>query len=234
MTAGALFLATGKHDLRGWPRGAGIQNRLIGLKMHVTLAPAAARALAGIVELLFFKGGYAGLQLVGGRMANLCLLIGREEYERLGRSWPHLLAMLCRASAAWRQRLAGAQPCWQRPLAVYGLPYGYVAEPEPGPVFRLGDQLAVVPSFAGDGMAMALASGRQAAETFIRNGADALAYHRQMAKNFGQRVRGSAWASRLLEAPALQAIAVEAAAQAPGLLAWAARATRIGGTDRAA
>ena len=234
ITAGALFLATGKHDLRGWPRGTGIQNRLIGLKMHLALAPAAAAMLAGAVELLFFDGGYAGLQLVGDAKANLCLLVAKEKYESLGRSWQRLLAMLDAESPLWGERLAGARPCWKQPLSIYGLPYGYVAEPEAGPVFRLGDQLAVVPSFAGDGMAMALTSGRQAAKTFIADGADALGYHQRMARRFGRRVRGSAWASRLLEQPALQAIAVEAAAQAPALLAWAAEATRIGDREQSA
>lgn len=234
VAAGALFLATGKHDLRGWRRGTGIQNGLIGLKMHLAVTPEAALALAGTVELLLFDGGYAGLQLVDDARANLCLLITKEKYEGLGRSWPQLLAMLDAESPLWRERLTGARPCWKQPIAIYGLPYGYVAEPEAGPVFRLGDQLAVVPSFAGDGMAMALASAREAAEAFIAGGADALAYHQRMAKAFRRRVRGSAWASRLLERPVLQAAAVEAAQQAPGLLAWAAAATRVGGRNRSA
>ena len=234
LSASALFLATGKHDLRGWRRGAGIQNQLIGLKMHLALTPAASRRLSAAVELLFFDGGYAGLQLLDEHRANLCLLVAKRKYETLGRSWPALLDRLSSDSPPWRERLAGARLLWKQPLSIYGLPYVFVTEPEAGPLFRLGDQLAVVPSFAGDGIAMALSSARQAAKDFVIRGPDALAYHRRMAKNFGYRVRGSAWASRLLEQPVLQALAVEAAAQAPGLLRWAAAATRVGGRNQSA
>lgn len=226
--AAALFLATGKHDLRGLGREAGIQNQMIGLKMHLDLTAVAAGSLTGAVELLLFDGGYAGLQLVGPRRGNLCLLVSKDRYETLGRSWPGLADGLIADAPLWRERLHAARPCWKQPLSIYGLPYGYVARAEGGPVFRLGDQLAVIPSFAGDGMAMALTSARRAAKAFLARGADAAGYHRRMARSFGPRVRASAWASRLLERPLLQALTVGAAAEAPALLAWAAEATRVG------
>lgn len=227
IAAAAAFLATGKHDLRGLPRGRGIQKGSIGLKMHLDLPPAATRMLEGAVELLFFEGGYAGLQLVECRRANLCLLIGKTQFEKAGRCWPALVDGIIQASPHWRVRLSGARPCWERPLAIYNLPYGYVADQRAGPVFRVGDQLAVVPPFAGDGMAVALSSGREAADSFLPAGPDAAAYHARMADRFGSRLRASAWGSRLLEWPLLQSAAVGIAAHAPGLLAWAAGATRI-------
>ncbi|WP_207462575.1 FAD-dependent monooxygenase [Azospirillum sp. SYSU D00513] len=228
LEAEALFLATGKHDLRGHPRGPGIQEGLIGLKMHLDLAPDAARGLDGVVELLLFDGGYAGLQPVGTKRANLCLLVSRDRYRDLGADWTALLAHMAGASPPWQGRLAEARPLWRRPLAIYKVPYGHVAGPEDGPVFRLGDQMAVIPSFAGDGIAMALRSARLAADAYLADGPQAGRYHRRAARQFGPGVRTAAWASRALERPSLQALAMAAAARAPGLLSWAASRTRLG------
>src|SRR3546814_8916260 len=50
LTADALFLATGKHELRGHARPRGTRDRFIGLKMHLDLPLAAARGLAGTVR----------------------------------------------------------------------------------------------------------------------------------------------------------------------------------------
>ena len=62
---GTLFLATGKHDLRGARRTLGqTPDDLVGFKMHFALRPRAHRALAGHVEVLLFRGGYAGMQLI--------------------------------------------------------------------------------------------------------------------------------------------------------------------------
>lgn len=49
-----LFLATGKHDLRGWPRPRGIQSSLVGFKLHWRLAPAQTAALRDVMELYLF------------------------------------------------------------------------------------------------------------------------------------------------------------------------------------
>src|SRR5664279_4429842 len=73
--ARAAFLATGKHDLRGWKRPPGVQGDLVAFKLHWRLSPAQTAELAGHVELVLFRGGYAGLQPVEGGRANLCLLV---------------------------------------------------------------------------------------------------------------------------------------------------------------
>src|SRR3546814_13550995 len=93
----------------------------------------------------------------------------------------------------WR---AGARPRWERPLAICGLPYGHVGRPEGGPIFRLGDQMAVMPSFAGDGIDMALRSARLAADSFLANGPDARGCPGRAGRTFGPGVRAAAWASR--------------------------------------
>lgn len=174
LAAGAAVLATGKHDLRGYRRPPAGGGDPIGFKQHWRLAPAALRQLAGTVELHLFEGGYAGLQAMPGGRANLCMVAERAVFARLGRDWRALLAHVWAGSPLLAERLRGAEPCRPRPLAVYAIPYGFVHRaapgpepgPEPGP-HRAGDQLAVIPSFCGDGVAIALDSGRRAAERVL-------------------------------------------------------------------
>lgn len=178
-----LVLATGKHDLRGLARPPGRHDGLVAFKMHFALAAAQRSALDGHVELAPFVGGYAGLQPIEGGVANLCLLVAKERLASLGGSWSALLSAVRAESAHLDARLAGALAAFRKPLALSHIPYGYVHRPVGGErVFRLGDQVAVIPSFAGDGMAIALHGARLAADTWLANG-DASAYHARIARD---------------------------------------------------
>ena len=160
-----VFLATGKHDLRGWNRPAGRHGDLVGFKMHWRLSAAQTAALRGFMELFLFEGGYGGLSLVEGDAANLCLVVRRARLRVLG-GWRELLENLRRENALIAERLAGAGPAWGRPLGVSSIPYGYLCQDAEG-VWPVGDQVAVIPSFTGDGMAIALHSGAMAAEMYL-------------------------------------------------------------------
>jgi flavin-dependent dehydrogenase len=225
LDAPTLLLATGKHDLRGAPRAMRAQpDALIGFKMHFRLRPEQEAALAGHVEVVLFRGGYAGLQCVEEGLANLCLLVDRSEYDE---SWPALLASLERQEPHLARRLDGASPCWARPISIFRVPYGFVHQgPEQAGVYRLGDQAAVIPSFCGDGMAIALHSARLAADAVLA-GQDAVAYHRAMRRDAGPPVR-LAFGLYRLSRPAVVRSALVAAARAwPGLLRSVARRTRV-------
>ena len=163
--ARSVFLATGKHDLRGWNRPAGRHSDLVGFKMHWRLRPEETNALRGFMDLFLFADGYGGLSLVENDTANLCVVIRRSRLQRLG-GWRGVLAALHEENPLLAQRLSGAQPLWEQPLAVSSIPYGYIADSKDG-IWRLGDQAAVIPSFTGDGMAIALHSGAQAAEMCV-------------------------------------------------------------------
>ncbi|HZZ36348.1 MAG TPA: hypothetical protein VFE03_11515, partial [Caulobacteraceae bacterium] len=122
--APTVLLASGKHDIRGVRREtAGTLGGLIGFKAHFRLAAAQARALAGYVELVLFDGGYAGLQMVEGGLANLCLLVSAERFEAVGRTWPALLAALT-AEPHMARRLADADCVFDRPVSIFDVPYG--------------------------------------------------------------------------------------------------------------
>jgi flavin-dependent dehydrogenase len=225
VNAGAAFLATGKHDLRGQSRPSGLQSDLIGFKMHLRLSPAQAALLAGYVELTLFHGGYAGLEAIEGGLANLCLLVKRTRYAALGQQWEALLDAIRVESPSLARRLDGARPCWERPLAISAIPYGYVRG-KGDALWRLGDQAAVIPSFAGDGMSIALHSARLAAAFFLR-GSPAAAYQRQMTRDVAIPVRCATILSIASVHPMGKALIGWGASRLPGIMSVVAGATRV-------
>jgi flavin-dependent dehydrogenase len=204
LAADAVVLATGKHDLRGAgrPRGS-----MIGLKMHFEAVPP---GLERTVELRLLEGGYAGLEPIEGGRLNLCVALERRRFA----GWPALLVTL---------GMAQARPLWTRPLAVAAIPYGYLHRGG-DPPYRVGDQLAVIPSFAGDGIAIALHSAQRVAAAILA-GIGPGAIHAAIAAELAPQFRRASVLDALLRRPLL---AVGAARLLPGLLRRAASATRLG------
>lgn len=225
VSASSAFLATGKHDVRGHKRPPGSQNDLVAFKLHFRLRPEATRALAEHVELVTFDGGYAGLQLVEGGRANLCLLVRRRRLRALAQRWDRLLAALRRESAHLDARLAGAEPCWARPLALSAIPYGHVQTHTDG-LWRLGDQAAVIPSFSGDGMSIALHSAALAASMSLA-GDTPEAFQRQLAGDVAAQVRLATAVSQTLVRRPAQAVLGVTARVWPGLISQVATRTRV-------
>ncbi|HZB88840.1 MAG TPA: FAD-dependent monooxygenase [Terracidiphilus sp.] len=193
------FLATGKHDLRGWTRPLrGTQSSLVAFKMHFALSPEQQANLAGHIELFLYAGGYAGLQLVEDG-ANLCTAVTREKLQSLGGHWDHLLDHMCTQSPHLAQRLSGARPMLERPLAISPIPYGYCAREslnEPSP-WRLGDQAAVIPSFSGDGMSIAIYTAHRAAQLYLEGSSPAV-YHRELRRHFRRHLYFATLLSRMI------------------------------------
>jgi flavin-dependent dehydrogenase len=231
MTADTVFLATGKHDLRDLPR-PGADQGAVGMKMYFALRPAAARILAGTIELTLVPGGYAGIQPVEAGQAVLCVAIQRRAFQSAGGNWAGLLALITAAAPHFTDILAGATTLLPRPLAVAGIPYGLLHAPAganlalSNDLFRLGDQAAVIPSLTGDGIAIALHSGARAAEVWL-DGGDALAYHHRLVQELGSQMRLARLLHRACMASPMQPAVIRGAALFPGLLQRAARGTRI-------
>ena len=235
--ASAVFLATGKHELRGHRRvapGAGAPG-LVGFKTYWRLAPAQAVALAGHVEVLLFHdagragggGTYGGLQPVEGGCANLCLLVSRARLVAAGGRWDAVLAGLCEECGHLRARLDGAVPLLERPLSIAGVPYGFVHRGADDGVFRLGDQAAVIPSFSGDGIAIALHSAGLAARVVLGGGGPA-EYARRMRADVARPMRVARALSGLGQTRAGQAALMAACGVWPGVIRAAALGTRVG------
>jgi flavin-dependent dehydrogenase len=223
----SAFLATGKHDLRTHKRPAGEQDDLVAFKLHSRLTPKQAAQLDRHVELVLFRGGYAGLSLIEGSLANLCLVIRRQRLLELGQRWEHVLDAIRSESPHLDARLAGAVPCWTRPLALSAIPYGYIHE-HAGGLWRLGDQAAVIPSFTGSGIAIALHSAELASSTYLCGGGPN-EYREQLARDVRWQVRLATVLSRALVQRPGQLALFLATRMWPSLLASAASHTRVSG-----
>jgi flavin-dependent dehydrogenase len=223
--ATAIFLATGKHDLRDHKRPPGLQDDLVAFKLHWRLAPREAAQLERHVELVLFEGGYAGLQPVEEGRANLCLLVRRRRLLALGQRWGSLLAAMRAESPHLEARLAGAKPCGARPLALAAIPYGLVRRRTDG-IWRLGDQAAVIPSFSGDGMSIALHSAELAAATYLEGGTPD-GYQRRLARDVMGQVLLATLLSHGLVRRAGQVALGAAARLWPGLMSAVALHTRV-------
>ena len=215
-----LVLATGKHELRGLKRPVG--GGSLGVKLPLRGAgPDAA------IALLACPGGYAGLQPRPDGGANLCAALDPRVpgVAAAARSAGAFLDHVAGGSALAARLLAGLRPALPRPLTVAGVPYGFLHRGGVGEPFRIGDQAAVVPSFCGDGVAMALGSGLAAAAALER-GLPAAAHHAAWASSIanGMRLAGLlSW--MVVHAPRLIPAGVMLA---PWAARWAARQTRLG------
>ena len=229
LRSSTIFLATGKHDLRGYTRPAGRQSDLVGFKLHLALAPAKIGALRQVMDLYLFPGGYGGLSLIEENAANLCLVVRRSILRKVGLreqgGWPQLLEFILSGNRHLRSLLDGAHPLNSRPLAISPIPYGYLAKESDG-LWRIGDQAAVIPSFTGDGMSIALHSATLAAQMFLAGKCSA-DYTRVLRAQTRRQMSLATWLSRACVTPAGRATALAALPLAPGLLRWIAASTRI-------
>jgi flavin-dependent dehydrogenase len=225
--AESLFLATGKHDVRGSGRPRSAKDPALGLRLRLSPSKGLAKRLARTIELHLFDGGYAGVVLQEDGSANVCLAVRKTLIGEAGADPYELLARLAANHPHFALRL---EPGWReaRVDTIGSVPYGWSArDTEPG-VFRLGDQAAVIPSLAGEGIDIAITSGMAAAEAWLAGGAGAASrYQREMqARARGPLLwAGAAWG--LAERPAFARWGLRAARFAPGLVGRLVEATRL-------
>lgn len=227
--ADALFLATGKHDVRGLarptlPHG----DPAVGLRIRLTPSPALAATLADTIELHLFARGYAGLLLQEDGSVNLCLSVGQSRLKAADGRPARLIASLAREAPILADRFgaATAQGAWS---SVARVPYGWRARHGQPGLFRIGDQSAVIASLAGDGIAIALTSAMRAAHCYLEGGAAAAAAFQS---DFARRAFRPVALANLLkhwgETPWIAGPLLSVLARAPALMRQAAAMTRIG------
>jgi flavin-dependent dehydrogenase len=221
-----LVLATGKWPLRGVSDERDAS--LVGLKMHLRLAPAQSLALAGGVELVLLAPGYAGLELVENGITNLCLVLPRATVARLTPGWPALRGYLIGAASHLAERLNGAEALWEKPLAVVCPGGGHLTEADEPGAFRVGDRLAHIPPFTGDGLAIALGSAVLAARHIAQEQPSA-DYQAAVRHLTARPIRLASAISGLAAHRMAGAALMGAAACAPGLIGAIARRTRLAG-----
>lgn len=222
-----LFLATGKHDLRGIGRPRASRDPTLGLRLRLPATPARAELLADRIELHLFAGGYAGVVLHEDGSANVCLAVRKSLLASSSGDPGQLLGHLADEHAEFARRLGGD---WQTaPVESIGaVPYGWIARTTSPGLFRLGDQAAVIPSLAGEGISIALVSGARAARTWLEHGAQGAAlFQQRMAAETEAPLRTAGLARTLAESPLGARAGLALARRVPAALHWLIAASRI-------
>jgi flavin-dependent dehydrogenase len=166
--ASRLIVATGKSEFRSLNERVGRDNSYVGFKMHVRLKPSCAAQLKNHCDLFVFEHGYGGLTDIGDGVADLCFLIERSALKSIGTNWESLSAHIGRSNWSASHYLDGAEPLSPSFATIAVLPYGFLRRaPAPTGMFFVGDQMAVIPSLAGNGMTIALTTARRAVEAMI-------------------------------------------------------------------
>ena len=134
-----------------------------------------------------------------------------------------LIAALADRSPALADRL-GDVPADARVDAIGDVPYGWRATTTWPGLYRLGDQAAVIPSLAGEGIGIALASAAEAVAQWQAQGRDGAERYQ---RHFGRRallpLRAAAGFRALGRYPGL----LRVLSAAPGAAGLAMRLTRI-------
>ena len=220
----AVALATGKHNLRGWSRP---KSGPTAYKMPFELTREAAVDLNGIARLHAYRGGYAGACLTETGAATLCWLADKAMIERIGADWSAHLADLATRSPRLGDLLSGARALAEKPATVSSIPFGHMRTTEIAEtVFPVGDQIAVIPPYTGDGTSLALSSGLDAAQAVIE-GRAAGAYQRSFLARIRTQFRFAGIAHYAFANRITRRIGLGAVALAPQLATLTAQLTRL-------
>ena len=164
--APTAFLATGKHDLRGHGRPKD-PHQWVGFKMYYRLTAAQTAQLANASELTLYAGGYGGIQPVEDGITNFCCVVKRKYFAHTGLRWDALLTKMQQDCPHLAMRLDGAEPLLDKPITITHIPYGYLRRATADGLYCIGDQAAVIPSFTGDGISIALNTARRATAAYL-------------------------------------------------------------------
>jgi flavin-dependent dehydrogenase len=193
-----LFLASGKHDVRGLGRPRpDADDQTLGIRVRLSADQGLVKLVGATVELHLFDQGYCGIELQEGGRGNLCLAVRKARLADSGGDPDKLLEEWAAESPAFADRLAyrdsGAD-------AIGAVPYGWIARHTMPGVFRLGDQAAVIPSLSGEGIGIALASGIAAGRAWANREASS-AYQAHLADAAQRPVGIARWLWQLGERP---------------------------------
>lgn len=230
--APSLFLAAGKHGFRGFAREPAAWQRadpVMGLRLRMPRSTALDRLIGDAVELHLFDRGYAGLVRQEDGSANLCLAVHKSRLDTVGGAPKALLRALGEANPHLGERLGHAD--WNHMIDAIGhVPYGWRSGATTPGLFRLGDQAGVIPSLAGEGMGIALASATAAVAAWQVGGAAAANdFQRRLANRMARPFAAANLIWRTGENRRAAAAMTRIAAHFPSLVRGISRATRLSG-----
>jgi menaquinone-9 beta-reductase len=216
-SAKALVNATGRWSKLTQFDVAGKQ-KWLGLKAHFTEPQPPSS-----VDLYFFSGGYCGVTPVDTNTVNACAMVRAD----VARSLDDVFARepeLERRSRVW-------QPLF--PAVTTSPLYFRAPQTDSDGMLLAGDAAGFIDPFAGDGISLALQSGKLAAEVLIPffQKKYSLQYSQQQyraaySKRFAPAFRNAAWLRTALAAPRWLRRAALSVAGLPGVGRMLLRSTR--------
>jgi len=123
-------------------------------------------------------------------------------------------------------RLAGAEPMLDRPIAITHIPYGYLRRTTEDGLYCIGDQAAVIPSFTGDGISIALHTARCAVTAYLA-AEPAPLFQAKLRSALHNQMRLAEFAADGLNNPCARAVLPLCLRIWPGVMRVTARLTRI-------
>jgi len=220
-----MALATGASTVRG----AGGRNitSLVGFKIMLSLTQAAQSELKNRVQLMAYDGGYQGILLIENDLASLAWIMNKDQAKTLSNDWAKHKMFLAAQSEIVGDLVAGSKTDWEKPVTVSGLQYGFVRRAVISDnVFPVGRQMAIIPSFTGDGLAIALATGIEAA-TAAANGISAAAYQQKMQHMLKPQFRWAKAMQPLFLNSLTRNVGLGLIKVIPGIVPFATNATRL-------
>lgn len=160
-----LFMAIGKHDCSKEHKRLGKDASYMGLKTHIRLG-SLGQEYQETTVLFTFPGGYAGICPVEDNVVNFCFVIEKSIYKTFNGNFKEAISYLRRSNS--QLDLIFQHADFIEPICAVGyIPYGFLTSGNNHEnVFFLGDQRMVIPSFTGDGMAIALSTARDCVVEF--------------------------------------------------------------------
>jgi|SRR5271157_2229688 len=217
-SAKALIVAAGRWSQFTSDRTLPPGPKWIGVKDHFREPSANPSS-----DLYFFEGGYCGVQPVAADVVSACAMVRSDCATSLEEVFA-LHPKLAERAAGWHALM---QPVSTAPL-VYRKP-----QPVRGNMIFVGDAAAFIDPFAGDGISIALRSGRVAAECLneFLLGRNALvsgvaAYQREYDRQFAPLISAASRVRSLFSLPAIAKPAVFELLRLPGLIPYLIRKTR--------
>jgi len=160
-----VFIATGKHDHSKEYKRQGKDHSYLGFKTHLHFK-SRSNDLRETTILFTFPGGYGGICPIENDMMNLCFVIDKRIYKSLNGNFDSAIAYLRlhnpKLDSILQQASLTGHFC-----AISHIPYGFLRpQNNIGNEYFLGDQRMVIPSFTGDGMAIALSTAKNSVYEF--------------------------------------------------------------------
>lgn len=232
-----LIIATGRADFGPSEERGPRENGYVGFKMHLRLKPSVAKRLKRHCEFFVFDRGQASMVPIEEDLANFCFLVEKKALADIGTDWESLAGHIAKTCWTASHFLDGSEPLFKELATISFVPLGYVRrDPAPVGVFYVGDRMAQIPSITGDGMTIALLTGKRAAEAIVERVSGrarlrfashaSVRYQRMMRAHLRPQVETAKYLQRIFRKPLFVDVAIRAARRIPGLLDAAILATR--------